>query len=916
MAPIATNHGAQVHSNTDTNLPYYDGMNLAAGIQDFTDSSTSDIDSSPDIGTHSSFPSQQAGPDSTYDTLNEANADPAPTNSEDDIDSDTSDVDSTPDEGVEGTFANAQGTNLDSSYFALNEESIISAYGGETGAVFVTGSVPDMAGKDQYSTYQAIFWNPTDEVYEISRVEFSYTGSNWLKAIAQGSGLSSPTTEWSLTSSQVAYWAGSTPITVQPHTAHSFYVRGDSNRIRSAFYIDIGITANSSTYTESYHTEQNNRDRPAAQLWLGSSLPPTQIHSVSTGTQTTVYVSLEEDGDKADILSGGTLTIDVPAGFTSITDVGGTNWGTATINGNQITVSNTATIRNSFLTYAFTITSPSIPGLYKLDVAFDDGNDAHPIGNFTIHVTGVPPTVEKINLEYQWTTATYNATYENVSIYVGSHTGGSENLLVNYWDGFTWNLLGTISSTGWTNFTATGLTSSTYTIQFLGSSETSDSSKDTWNIDLITLHTWSVQTYNYKLDLEIQWSSANYTQDYEELCIYAGTLDSESIRVDVWAGSDWTNIATDLTASSWNNISIGTWLTSSTFTIRFRGDLEVGDTTQSSWEIDCSLVHTWDNNVPQNTAAPTISNLDDTSFLYAEYRQYQITTTVSDDDGFAEIDYLEITLTSNDQLTEYWTIRYDEDTDLFTEQSDPSNYITLDAGSSSSIESGNDISATFFITINWNHPDIVDTDAKSEVYDANPSSSLNYYEVDWDVETRLDMSSGPTLTDGSGTLDRGDVDGSMTASGTVTYLGSTLHPSASDVDIWISAPEYGTQTGPWEATNYEDVGGTFSSTVYADDLVGLDTYTFKAVSEGSGAGGSDQFGSSQTDDYIADRVQVQSYSTDDSRINVNSSASLHAVLYYDYDNSFVTDGTVTINGLTATYSGSNGIWDFVDEQST
>ncbi|MHA2384556.1 MAG: hypothetical protein ACXACT_18455, partial [Candidatus Thorarchaeota archaeon] len=310
-------------------------------------------------------------------------------------------MDSAPDLGIEGTFANAQGATLDSSYFAITEESVISAYGGETGDVFVTGSVPDNAGSNQYSFYQAIFWNPTDDVYDVSRVEFNYTGSSWCNAIAQGSGSSSPTSEWFLSSKQVAYWAGSSPISVQPHTAYSFYVRGDSNRIKSAFYIDIRITANSSTYAESYHSEQSNRNRPAAQLWLGSSLPPSQIHSVSTGVQTTVYVSLEEDCDSVDILSGGTLTIDVPTGFTGLTDVGGTNWGTATINGNQITVSNTAAVRNSYITYAFQITSPSTPGLYKLDIAFDDGNNAHPIGNFTVHVTGVPPSVEKVNVEYQ-----------------------------------------------------------------------------------------------------------------------------------------------------------------------------------------------------------------------------------------------------------------------------------------------------------------------------------------------------------------------------------------------------------------------------------------------------------------------------------------------------------------------------------
>ncbi|MGY5872262.1 MAG: hypothetical protein RTV72_08465 [Candidatus Thorarchaeota archaeon] len=917
MAPIATQSEHTLQTDHTSDFQFRNDMNIAADTTDYVDSSTSDIDSSSDIGTHSSFASQQAGPDSTYDTLTEANGDPPPTNTEDDIDSDTSNVDSTSDIGIEGTFSNAQGSALDSNYFVLQEEGIISPYGGETGGVFVTGSVPDMAGKDQFAFYQAIFWNPTDDVYEVSRVEFSYTGSQWLNAIAQGSGLSYPTSEWGLTNKQVAYWAGSTPITVQPHTASSFYVRGDSNRVKTAFYIDIRITANSSTYVESYHSQQNNKDRPAAQLWLGSSLPPTQIHSVSTGVQTTVSVSLEEDANQADILSGGTLTIDVPSGFTGITDVGGTNWGAATIIGSQITVSNTAAIRGSYLTYAFQITSPSIPGLYKLDIAFDDGTNAHPIGNFTIHVTGVPPTVEKINLEYQWTTATYDESFENISIYVGSHTG-SENLAVNYWDGFTWNALGIITAgtTGWANFTATGLSSSTYTIQLLGTSESSDSSKDTWNIDLITLHTWSLQTYNYKLDLEIQWSSANYTQDFEELCIYTGNLDTESIRIDIWNGADWTNIATDLNADSWNNISIGTWLTSATLTIRFRGDLEVGDTSQSSWEIDCSLLHTWDNEVPTNSATPVISNLDDTTFLYAEYRQYQLTAEVTDLDGYAEIDYVELTLTSNDELTEYWSIRYDEDTNLFTEQSDPSDYITLNTSSSGAVEAGNTISATFFITVNWDHPDVVNTHMKSEVFDANPSSSSDYFDVNWDIETRLDLSSGPSLTDGFGTSTRGDLDGSMTASGLVTYLGSALHPSAADVDVWISSSEYGTQTGPWEATNYEDVGGTFSATVYADDQVGIDDYTFKAVTEGAGASGGDHFSASQTQQYLADVVQVQSYSSDDSRINVNTTASLHAVLYYAYDGSFVIDGSVTINGITASYSGSDGIWDFIDEQST
>ncbi|MHA1905206.1 MAG: hypothetical protein ACW977_14730, partial [Candidatus Thorarchaeota archaeon] len=175
----------QIPFDSETYTPLNRYMTSALGTEDYVDSNLSDIDSSPDIGTHSSFNSQQAGPDSTYDTLTEVNGDPPPTNSEDDIDSATSDVDSTTDVGIEGTFTNAQGSTLDSSYFTIQEESVISAYGGETGSVFVTGSVPDMAGKDQFAFYQAIFWNPTDDVYDISRVEFNYTGSSWLNAIAQ-----------------------------------------------------------------------------------------------------------------------------------------------------------------------------------------------------------------------------------------------------------------------------------------------------------------------------------------------------------------------------------------------------------------------------------------------------------------------------------------------------------------------------------------------------------------------------------------------------------------------------------------------------------------------------------------------------------------------------------------------------------
>jgi len=99
----------------------------------------------------------------------------------------------------------------------------------------------------------------------------------------------------------------------------------------------------------------------------------------------------------------------------------------------------------------------------------------------------------------------------------------------------------------------------------------------------------------YLLDLEVQWTNADYTQPNAELCIKTGALSgSENIQVKVWnnTGSSWHWIM-NLTASQWNNVSITSYLTSNTFTVQFLGGTETGDTTQDSWNIDATLLHVW-----------------------------------------------------------------------------------------------------------------------------------------------------------------------------------------------------------------------------------------------------------------------------------------------------------------------------------
>ena len=103
----------------------------------------------------------------------------------------------------------------------------------------------------------------------------------------------------------------------------------------------------------------------------------------------------------------------------------------------------------------------------------------------------------------------------------------------------------------------------------------------------------TVAAETYMIDLEVQWTSADYDKTNEELCIKTGTFSgSEDLQVKVRSGGSWVWIM-NLTANQWNNMSVTSYLTGSTFTIQFLGGTETSDTTQNSWSIDVTLLHVW-----------------------------------------------------------------------------------------------------------------------------------------------------------------------------------------------------------------------------------------------------------------------------------------------------------------------------------
>jgi hypothetical protein len=211
--------------------------------------------------------------------------------------------------------------------------------------------------------------------------------------------------------------------------------------------------------------------------------------------------------------------------------------------------------------------------------------------NITYSIAG---TDYAMDLEVQWIDLPYLLPNGNLSIYGG--TMGDEDIKVDIWNGTGWETVFTDLSSGWNNVSVTEwLTSSTLTIRFKGGNETGDLSQDTWQIDVALIHVWDDGGETYELDLEVQWTSTDYNRANEELCIKTGPFSgSENIQVKVWnsTGSSW-HWVMNLTPNQWNNVSITSYLTSSTFTVQFLGGTETGDTSEDSWNIDATLLHVW-----------------------------------------------------------------------------------------------------------------------------------------------------------------------------------------------------------------------------------------------------------------------------------------------------------------------------------
>ncbi|MHA2395526.1 MAG: hypothetical protein ACXAC0_02390 [Candidatus Thorarchaeota archaeon] len=416
----------------------------------------------------------------------------------------------------------------------------------------------------------------------------------------------------------------------------------------------------------------------------------------------------------------------------------------------------------------------------------------------------------------------------------------------------------------------------------------------------------------HRFDMVWRFTDVDYNTFYSEELVVDFDGTSSTDYLDYWfeAGDSTPDSSVYSHQSGGFTANIHDKLTGSTCYLRISDEHKSGDGDQDTWKIDRLFIRLT-NAIPVNDQAPSCTNLDDTDYLYARYKIYEFSTSFYDADGYSHIDIVELRSYDSLGLSLRWTVRYNETSNEWTIPAG-SSYITL--ATPSVVKSGSNLDITIQLYIEWDHPDTTDDSLRQFVIDESGNFDQDDYLVQYNYETRLDLEDD-SFGDLHGTAMRGPVNGQIWGFAYVIYLGSasSLHPPSSEVDVWTSAT-LNSGAGPWSDTTLS--GGQFSMNVTADNVTGYDTYSFKVVLEGEGFSGIDQLHHSVANGYISDQIEVQSLISNDGRISINEPSTCSVQLSYEYDGFQVTDGTVTVNGVSATYSGSGGVWIFSETKDS
>lgn len=244
------------------------------------------------------------------------------------------------------------------------------------------GAVPRPIDKDKNGTgFAAIFVNPTDSPVNVTYVHFDQvnTADDMFKNIQV---MGYPNANWALDPDKYGlYWEGTEPVPARSATA--FWAEPKGNKAAITSGITITITAGSDyTVSPTDDTEGSGADAAWAGLWLDTNsnpATPEYVDDSTAGSTDTYTVVLAEEVGKKAINAAGTLTINVPAGFTNIDPQSADgDWDNISTDGYTITAKNKNTLSGSQIDFDFTAKPPSYveSSLYVLTASFS-GFDAN-----------------------------------------------------------------------------------------------------------------------------------------------------------------------------------------------------------------------------------------------------------------------------------------------------------------------------------------------------------------------------------------------------------------------------------------------------------------------------------------------------------------------------------------------------------
>ena len=419
-------------------------VSLAAGLSpayaspaeeyDYVDNNTSDVDASPDKGTHSNFTAQQYDPDSIYDTLTEENTGEA-FSLEDFVDS-TSDVDNSPDIGMHSNFENEK--SKDGIYDILTESAAVKeiirdgvAQGQSTSAtVTFSHTLGYSSGNNRLVVVAAGFEHSAGDINIASATYNGQSMTKIVQATVGGTGYSS-----------------STAI---------FYILDSNLPVNSGFY-SVVVTAASD---------------PSADLWACAvsyigvkQEAPDDYDSDYSSSSTTMTSELNcaEDGS---IL----VQASVVGNIGSFTPSSGT----------------TEVIEDSDINSASAVFNEKLgqdSGARNLGCTHSSMNRGSWVGACWAPAGG--DTDYDLDIEVQFTNVIDFLETEKLCIYMG--TMGAEDLNVSYWTGSSWiELDSDLTASSWNNYTVS-LTASTFTIRFETETAIGDDTADEYQIDAVLL---------------------------------------------------------------------------------------------------------------------------------------------------------------------------------------------------------------------------------------------------------------------------------------------------------------------------------------------------------------------------------------------------------------------------------------------